>query len=76
MALDAALVELRDQLVRLKELLRAVRGELRKKCPHRAHWVASRIDDTHPVVVGWLRKALGAAGSGCPQRGKGRAGRS
>jgi hypothetical protein len=60
MAVDAAFLELRAELVRLRELLRAVRREARRKCPDRGHCVPTRIYDSGPELSGLLRTALAA----------------
>jgi hypothetical protein len=60
MPLDAAFLALRGELVRLRELLRAVRLEVRRGCPDRTHCVPTRLYDAGPELSGLLRKAMAA----------------
>jgi hypothetical protein len=62
MALGPAFLGLRAELIRLGELLRAVRREARSKCPDREHCVPTRIYDSGPELRGLLRAAGAAAG--------------
>lgn len=71
MALDAAFLELRDQLRRLTELLAVVRARLDDGCPDTSHCLYSRIHDAVPVVEGWVRKAAAAARAGAAAGGRG-----
>jgi hypothetical protein len=62
MAVDAAFRALRDELARLRELVKALRKEFRRsRCPDRRHAVPTRLYDTGPEIRGLLRNAAAAA---------------
>lgn len=57
MALEAAFLELRDGLKRLAAQLQQLQDRVRDGCPDEAHCVAVRLNDSVPVLAGWLRKS-------------------
>ena len=57
MVLEAAFLELRDGLKRLAAQLQQLQDRVRDGCPDEAHCVAVRLNDSVPVIAGWLRKS-------------------